>query len=196
MKSISEVEDRLRAVLVAELERRLSREVLPHLCVNNHRQPLDHRKRVYGEPNPTYNQISAGVEDHVSLPVVQTIGLCLLGAEDPASWPGTICEEPIDAQRCPHFAYRQKRSEVYEQFAANLQDPAWVEHSLPEAQALLWVLGGSLNARAGGSTGHQLWAWLRKIFASGSEKSVGVAVYLPPLDAFPDQERPRAVAHH
>ena len=57
MKTQGDIEDRIRFLLCEELSRRV-REAetrLPHLCVYNHRQPLDTRKAV--EDLPTCNAL-------------------------------------------------------------------------------------------------------------------------------------------
>jgi len=201
MRSASEVEDKLRAIVVQELQRRLSREVLPHLCVHNRRQPLDHRRTVYGEPNESYNRISAGVEDGVVLPVLQTIGLCTLGAENPETWTGTICEEPLDAQRCPYFVYKQARADVYREFLENLRDPVWVEVHLPAAHALLWVINAPLKVESRRTLARRVLSKLRELLTlvipwPARENSPEASVYLPPLDAFPEEDRAGATASH
>ena len=192
MKASVEVEARLRELLVSELQRRLTREVLPELCSHNHRQPLDNRKMVYGDPNASYNRIGETVDDgeghRVALPVLQTMGLCMLGAESIEEWPGNICEEPIDAQRCPYFEYKVTRVKVYDTFVAEVSDPAWVEASLPAVHALLWVLGSALHVkRASGF--ERLRRWVLNLFGLTRKNSADVLVYLPTLDACGDEAR-------
>ena len=137
IRSELEVQDRIRHLLTVELDRCVAKATarLPHQCIHNHRQPLDVRKVVEGEANPDYNR----VERPGHLPV---IGLCMLGAEDPTQWNGTICEDPIDAQRCPYYTDPTSTHEVVEAtFHAQLQDLRWVEANLPEVYGLLWALG-------------------------------------------------------
>lgn len=133
MKTPDEIRDRIRGHLARELERRLeeTQKRLPHLCTHNHRQPTDSRKQVDGVANPTYNRI---------LPQADTLGLCMLGAESPEEWKGAICEDPIDAQRCPYFNPVKSREEVSKEFLSQLQDPEWVVAELPHVAELLWVL--------------------------------------------------------
>lgn len=136
-RSETEVQDRIRHLLTVELDRRVdaARARLPHKCNHNHRQPLDVRKEIEGAPNPDYNQ----VERPGRLP---TIGLCMLGAADPTQWNGTICEDPIDAQRCPYYTDPMSNREAVESsFQVQLQDLRWVEKNLPEVYGLLWALG-------------------------------------------------------
>lgn len=192
MRSDAEIEDRLRAIVVAELRKRLTREILPHLCIHNRRHPLDHRRTIYGEPNDSYNRISVGVEDDVALPVAQTIGLCMLGSEDPETWNGNVCEEPLDAQRCPYFTYKQTRADVYAEFVANLGDPRWIEAHLPAAHILLWVRGGRLEVVEGISVFERLWRRIVRFLSPASpENTPDAVVYLPPLDALPEEDRAR-----
>ena len=199
MKATLEVEGRLRDMLRAELLRRLARPILPEACAHNYRHPLDHRKTVLGEPNASYNRIGQDVEEvdgkRVALPVLQSIGLCMLGAENIEAWPGNICEEPLDAQRCPYFVHRQTREAVYESFIGELSDPAWVESSLPAVHALLWVLGGTMRVK-GASHLERALEWLRRAlpWARRQEAQADVSVYLPTLDACPDEDSPRALA--
>lgn len=138
MKAEADIQDRIRELLDGELARRVASalEQLPAHCVHNHRHTLDGRKRVDGEPNELYNRIS----DH-RLPIVQTIGLCMLGAEKPEEWSGTVCEDPVDAQRCPYFTLKHNASEVQTAFEAQLRDVGWVRENLPEVHALLWAIG-------------------------------------------------------
>ena len=139
MKTESEVEGFVRDLVCKELDRRVAEasERLPHLCINNYRHPLDQRKQVEGEENENYNRIT----DKVGLPVIQTIGLCLLSSEDPTEWGGTICEEPIDAKKCPYFNPAKGKDTLLPELEKELKNPDWLRENLPEVFALLWVLG-------------------------------------------------------
>jgi len=138
MKEESEVRGRLNKLLSEELGRRIAAatEKLPCRCVHNYRHPLDQRKTVDGEPNENYNRIA----DHRGLPVVQTIGLCMLGSDNPEEWGGTICEEPLDAKRCPDFKPLKTKPELLKEFREQLKDEAWARANMPEAFALMWFL--------------------------------------------------------
>ena len=135
MRTEADVQDRIRYLLTEEINRRVAeaRTRLPHLCRHNHRHPLDVRKEIAGEPNGQYNRLG-----RKSLPV---IGLCMLGAESPDTWPGTICEDPIDAKRCPVFSPRATKDSVQAEFYTQLRDLDWVSRDLPEVYGLLWALG-------------------------------------------------------
>lgn len=149
MRPGPEIEARIQERLASELSRRLDVPVVPTNCRHNLRQPLDYRKTIFGDPNDTYNRISISSEKGKALPVVQTIGLCGLGQEDTASWSGTICEEPIDAQRCKKralgFEPKSTPSEVYTLFVREVTEPKWLEDHLPEVSSLLWVLGSKID---------------------------------------------------
>ncbi len=138
MKTQADIEDRIRFLLCEELTRRVNEAQtrLPHLCVHNHRQPLDTRKTVEDVPNETYNRTT----DRNGLPVINTIGLCMLGSDDPETWQGTICEDPIDAQRCPYFDPSVSKESIYQRFKENVGDPEWVRANMPELYGLLWTL--------------------------------------------------------
>lgn len=135
MRSEIEVQDRIRYLLTLEVDRRVAEASarLPHLCRHNLRHPLDVRKEIAGDRNEQYNRIAGK-----SLPM---IGLCMLGAEDPTSWPGNICEDPIDAKRCPYFTSTVSKDEVESQFKRQIRDLDWVSDNLPEVYGLLWALG-------------------------------------------------------
>lgn len=137
MRSDTEVQDRIRYLLTLEVDRRIAEATarLPHLCRHNLRHPLDVRKEVAGDRNLQYNRLAGK-----SLP---TIGLCMLGAEDPTSWPSNICEDPIDAKRCPYFTPMVNKEEVEAQFKSQIRDLKWVGDNLPEVYGLLWALGST-----------------------------------------------------
>lgn len=139
MRTKSEVEVRVRELLCSELDRRVAEasERLPTRCIHNYRHPLDTRKQIEGEENPEYNRIT----DKVGLPVIQTIGLCLLNCNDPENWEGTICEDPIDAKKCQDFKPAKTRSDILPDLALDLKDADWIRTNQPELFALLWVLG-------------------------------------------------------
>lgn len=138
MRTREEVEGRLRALLVEELDRRVTeaRKRRPHLCQFNHRQPLDDRKTVDGEPNPEYNRITTSPWE----PVPHTLGLCMFGQEDPEGWGGNICEDDIDAQRCPLFEPLRTKDEILEEFTQQLGAPGWIDENMPGVAELAWVL--------------------------------------------------------
>jgi hypothetical protein len=137
VKDQSAILVRARELVNSELERRLANAQLrlPHQCIYNHRQPLDVNKTVEGEANPTYNRVSPEG--------VKTIGLCMFGQDDLEEWPGTICEDPIDAQRCPLYVTTLTQEKVLESFREDLTNPEWVAANMPELAALLWVLEDS-----------------------------------------------------
>jgi hypothetical protein len=138
MKGETEIRGRLNQLLSEELNRRIASatEKLPRRCVHNYRHPLDQRKKVDGESNENYNRIT----DNRGLPVLQTIGLCMLGSKDPETWGGTICEEPIDAIRCPVFEPSRKKADLLKEFREQLRDESWTRGNLPEVFSLLWLL--------------------------------------------------------
>lgn len=140
MREASDIESRVRTLLDEALAKRLSETVQrqPYLCRYNHRQPMDARKQVEGDPNQGYNRL-----DRRHLPMLQSVGLCMMGSEDPMTWPGTICDEPIDAQRCPSFDPIQTRAHVVAEFESQVRDPEWLREHLPGVYELVWALDTS-----------------------------------------------------
>jgi len=138
MRSDDQIQCRIRELLVEELDRRVreATQRRPRLCVYNHRQPLDARKEVYGEPNG-YNRIADGNGD----PVNQTLGLCLLGSDNPEGWRGTICEDDLDAQRCPYFKSIKTKGTIWDEFQRDANDGPWLAAHLPAVSELLWAQG-------------------------------------------------------
>jgi hypothetical protein len=175
MRAQGDIEDRIRFLLTEELSRRVreAESQLPHLCVHNHRQPLDSRKTVEDAPNETYNRTS----DRNGLPVVQTIGLCMVGADNPEEWPGNICEDPIDAQRCPMFRSITTKTAVYETFKTNLEDIDWVRHNMPELWGLLWVLDASTSPAL--PWWKRLWFKMLRIHVAPMVRSESAVALLP-----------------
>lgn len=138
MRAEQAIQDRIRSLLTQELERRVSaaNARIPRHCEHNYQHPLDTRKQINGEPNENYNRIAQGTH----LPVLQTIGLCKLGSNNPEEWGGTICEEAIDAQRCPLFKPKDSREVIQKRLEAHLRDAQWVKENLPEVNGLLWAI--------------------------------------------------------
>lgn len=137
MRSADEIRQRVSTLLQAELDRRLflATRRLPGRCTHNHRQVVDARKRVEDEVNPGYNR-----HDRRHLPVLAEMGLCMAGAESPEDWPGNICDEPIDAQRCPIFNPVETPEQAAAKFLQQVRDPDWLLAEMPEVAHLLWVI--------------------------------------------------------
>lgn len=137
MKSRKEIAARIKSLLQAELDRRLAEAELrlPRRCRHNHQQVLDSRRHLEGDVNEGYNRVA---RHH--LPILQPIGLCMMGSDNPEAWQGTICDDPIDAQRCPDFFALQSREEVVAEFRLQLETPEWVSEHLPSVASLLWAI--------------------------------------------------------
>ncbi len=137
MKSEKQIRGMVRELLTEALRKRYeeTRKRLPHRCTHNLRHPLDYERLVDGATNDNYNRIGSK-----SLPMAKTIGLCMLGASNVEEWPGNICEDPIDAQRCPYFTPSMNEEQVLTEFQAQLQDPTWLQENLPAVSTFMWVL--------------------------------------------------------
>jgi len=141
MKSEQEISVRVRDLLVIELAARIkvAASKLPTSCKYNHRHPLDERRTVDGDINPNYNQI---------VPANRTIGLCMYGSEDPAEWSGSICEDVVDALRCPYFDPIKTEGDVVAEFQQLIKDPEWLRENHPGIYELRWVLDGQQAVQA------------------------------------------------
>lgn len=177
MRTVDQIEDRIRFLLCEELNARvaLARTRLPHLCTHNHRQPLDVRKRVEDEANELYNRITSGPR----LPVVQTIGLCMLGAENPEDWAGTICEDPIDAQRCPVFNPKLDKKYIWRLFSSQIKDPEWLRDNMPEVYSLMWSLNTDVN-QVELPWWKRLWFWCLRVRVEPLRPTEDITKLLPP----------------
>jgi hypothetical protein len=171
VKDSAEILARVRGLLCIELDQRFDEasKRLPHLCMHNHRQPLDERKTVDGVRNPNFNR--------VSLPVVATIGLCMLGADSPESWQGAICEDPVDAQRCPYFLSSRSKEIVLKEFQEQVGDSEWLAKNLPGISELLWAAGASSAPRI--PYWKRLVGWVTRIRVEPVRTTVDASLLLP-----------------
>lgn len=133
MRTEQELKARVRELVAQELNHRITEagRRLPSYCLHHFDHTLDSRKTVDGFPNPDYNRITT----HLSV-----IGLCNLGVEDPESWNGTICDEEIDAKKCPKFQSIKKKSDIIAELESDLKNPVWLKENMPELSTLVWVL--------------------------------------------------------
>jgi hypothetical protein len=151
---------------------------------------LDVRKLVRGDRNPKYNRLSE---------TDQTLGLCMLPKEGGLSgevldgwgrtvgdyqspppedaWNGDICEDPVDAQRCPYFSQKRGRDEVLVELKRDLDDSEWVERNMPQLSTLFWVLDQPVKLP---------WYQRLRLFFVGRKREPLRA--LPPVDSlFPSE---------
>lgn len=158
MKTDTEIKNRIRFLLAEALDARVAEasKRLPCLCKHNRQHPLDTRRTVHGEPNAGYNRITVAKGEAVT----QTIGLCMLGSEDPETWGGTICEDVVDAQKCPLFEPKVDKNLVWREFSHALRDRDELRVKFPEIYGLLWALEPS----ADGFDERQLPWWKRLWF--------------------------------
>lgn len=134
MRNESEIRNRIRELFQREIDRRFQEAAqrVPVRCRHNYRHPLDVQKQgVDGTPNLTYNRIGD---------TAKTIGLCLYGSDDPENWGGDICEDVIDAERCPYFEPRELPEQIIEKFRRDMTSVDWIRQNLPDIYHLLWVL--------------------------------------------------------
>lgn len=138
MRSEKEIHRQVESLVNHHFEDQVQEKTrrLPNNCVHHLNHNIDVRERVNGERNPAYNRLDGKIG-------LEVVGLCMYGSEDKESWPGNICEDELDAIRCPLFTPLQSVGEIKEEFENQLKDPHWVKEKLPEVAALLWVTAGT-----------------------------------------------------
>ena len=174
MKQQQQIQKQATLLIQRELDRRVveAQKRLPHLCCHNYRHPLDTRQKVEGVPNPGYNRITQ--DRH--LPVLQTIGLCLLEENDLR-----ICEDPQDAKRCPLFSPLRTKKELYDLLVQDLSTPEWLQKNMPELYTLLWVLGEAKNS-VQMPWWKRLWFWAKRIKVEPLSTYQDPSLLLPPVE--------------
>lgn len=147
MKHEDDVILEIRAEVLRLWEDRVkaSTERIPHNCTHNHRQPLDLDSHIEGELNPGYNRIQREEpgDGKVHLRMIPEIGICLYKADSVSDWAGTICDEPVDAARCPYFTPTETTETLWSKFLEDISNPLWVGKEAPRLSALLWVIDKS-----------------------------------------------------
>ena len=145
MRPINEIEDRIRGLFFEELRLRgaEAEKRLPARCIYNKQNPLDSRSLHEGEPNDYHNRITT--EPWTAS--TRTIGLCMYGSKDIETWPGNLCEDAIDAQRCPLFTPLQSKAEILAEFMSDISNVAYKSASVPipitggGSAAAYWLMG-------------------------------------------------------
>lgn len=156
MKTESQVKARLAELIESEYATQVAkRSVLrPTSCKHNYRHPLDTQKYKDGEPNPVYNQL-----DKVHLNVLPTIGVCLLGKEDPCTWSGTICEDEEHASSCHDYNPIKTLKDIQKEVSDDLSDKTWLAENRPDILELSWASEDLPRPKGPG-----FWSKLRSVF--------------------------------
>jgi len=91
--------------------------------------------------------------------------LCMYGSDDPAKWPGDICDSDSTSSRCPMFVPRTSAAEARKEIEELLRNDAYVLENHRDLAALQWVTG-TRSWRP--SLWDRLWFWIlrRKVPAS------------------------------
>jgi hypothetical protein len=105
------------------------------------------------------------------------MGLCMLGSESPETWPGDICEDPIDAQKCPFFTPSATKASIYEAFQSQVHDIDWLTQEMPELYGLLWALDASMWQVPWWK---RLWYWVIRINLEPVLSNYHIVHLLPP----------------
>lgn len=69
-----------------------------------------------------------------------TVGLCMLGSDNPQEWPGNVCDAPQTAEKCPFFEPKKSEEELKEEFRDEIDRGEY-----PDLTALQWVLDRELT---------------------------------------------------
>lgn len=67
--------------------------------------------------------------------------LCMLGANNPEEWKGTICDGDDVSMECPFFEAKKTRADIKKEFDEIMQDPVRLFDQYRDVAILLWVLG-------------------------------------------------------
>ena len=113
----------------------------------------------------------------------QTVRLCMYGSDDPAHWPGDVCDDDDTAKRCKWFKPKVSSEEAQSEFEGLLADDEWVYENHRDLAALQWALGDRIH-RHGLSIWDRFWLWM----ASFSAKTPKPAPALPPFEEISDEE--------
>lgn len=84
----------------------------------------------------------------------------MYGSEDPANWPGDICDKNETAQSCPKFKPIVSLEEVQAKAQALLANDEWVFENMKDVAALQWVIGDRIH-RHRPSFFQRLFLWIR-----------------------------------
>ncbi len=110
--------------------------------------------------------------------MIQTMGLCMFGAENPETWPGNICDDAETARQCPMFEATVSKAELWVEFQEQIANLEWIRLHLPEVFALVWVLDGTVAPVI--PWWRRLWFRLRRIDVEAVAPAVDPVNMLPP----------------
>lgn len=74
-----------------------------------------------------------------------TAHICLLGAEKPEDWAGTVCDGDDISMSCPYFEPKKTRANIKEDFDAVMNDPVTLFAEYRDVAMLLWILEDNPN---------------------------------------------------
>jgi len=69
--------------------------------------------------------------------------ICLLGANKPEEWTGTVCDGDDISMSCPYFEPKKTRANIKDDFDNAMNDPVILFTEYRDVAMLLWILGDS-----------------------------------------------------
>ena len=161
MKPKETVERRLRTLRIRYAKKFIlaSQKRLHTNCVYN----IEHSQTNWWSNKRVSESVEMDIAPHhsVTLLVIQpeqlSPRLCMYGAEDPAHWPGDICDSDDMSKRCKWFKPRYTVEQAKQKFFELLQDDKYVYDNFQDVASLQWVLEDRLY-------NHNLSWWERLIF--------------------------------
>jgi len=171
-----------------EIERRLTklrtRYAHKHVDLSQQRKHLNcvynHAHKPNGNPKNLDTELEIAPRKQVTLLVIQDeqpIHLCMYGSDDPASWPGNICDDDAISRSCKMFQPKVSLDQARQEFIDKLSDDEYVFNNYRDMATLQWVLGKRVHEVP-------LTLWERFVFWFKSKlfkPQVPVAI-LPPAD--------------
>ncbi len=139
MKSQDEILRRLNKLRSRYLRKHclLARGKKPDNCVFNHEHTPQPRK---AEIPAEFERAPRTVTSLVVIQPDQKIRLCMYGADNPAEWPGDICDSDEMAQGCRFFQSKSTEAETIGEFNALMADDKYVYDNYKDIAALQWVI--------------------------------------------------------
>lgn len=143
MKSKDEIQRRLK-----KLRFRYAKKCIEHSqrrvylnCRHNYAQKPLRRTRDTVEIELAPRQVST----IVLIQNDQEVSYCMYGAENPATWPGIICDRDDIAKTCKWFIPKMSTNEAQDQFDERMMDDDYVYETYPDVAALQWVINDRVH---------------------------------------------------
>ena len=145
MKTHSDIENRLQHLRLRYTQKYVSK--------SQERCYLNCRFNYKQVPRGTYQKnksssVPMASRRNVTLVVIQPekpIHICMYGSDDPANWPGSICDSDDVAKKCSWFNPLKNANDARAEFDAKLADDEYIFENHRDIATLQWVLGDGLR---------------------------------------------------